>query len=72
MGRTGHERQLRFDYFPEFIEHWNNQSDDFKELCENYGKKVGYTGINVFYVFIWQYWTHKLSDIDRKSWIKNI
>ena len=70
MGRINNERKVHFFYGPKFIEHWNNQSEEFRELCNKIGKENGYSGQNIFYTYLYQYWAHKISGIIRKDFKK--
>ncbi len=68
MGRLANERHVHFIYFPDFIAHWNEQPAELKQLCNDIGEPYGYTGINVFYVYFVQYWTHIEAGIDRRAY----
>ena len=68
MAKGSNDRHIHFNYFPEFIEHWEQQPQEMKTLCDSLGKEHGYTGINVFYILFIQYWTHKEGNITRRSY----
>ena len=51
MGRVTGERKIHFTYTPEFIEHWNEQTPEFREMCNELGRLHGYSGHNIFYTF---------------------
>ena len=67
MVKVAFERNIHFKYSPEFITHWNEQSQEMKDYCDNLGQQYGYSAMNVFYTFIYQYWAHKESGIARKA-----
>lgn len=63
MGRINHERNLEFKYKPEIVEAYQAQTEVFKNMCEEIGKEKGYTGINVFYVFLKLYYFEFITGI---------
>ncbi len=68
MGKLAIEGQVPFLYTAEFIEHFKNQPNEMKTLCNDIGKDYGYSAMNVFYIFILQYWSHDQAGTVRKSY----
>lgn len=65
MGKKCIERRIHFHYNQAFIDHWNEQTQEFKDLCINAGAPYGYSGQNIFYTFFFQYWAHEESGEER-------
>lgn len=55
MGRTAFERLIHISYSQNTIDYWQTQPEEFKTRCDNIGKPFGYTGINVFVMFLYAY-----------------
>ena len=72
MGRINHERHIHFYYHPLFIQHWNEQNETFKNICRDLGEPYGYSGMNVFYIwlFIWLQYYWAGMDLDQRVWIR--
>jgi len=70
MGRVTGERKIHFHYTPEFIAHWNEQSQDFKDLCNELGRLHGYTGHNIFYTYYLLHHAHLEAGKDIKYYQK--
>jgi len=66
VGIVSLERKIHFNYTPEFVEHWNEQNAEFKELCDTVGRPHGFSGQNIFYIFYLLYHGHREAGIDQK------
>lgn len=70
MTKVGIERKVHFHYTPEFIAHWNEQSEEFKNYCNTLGAAHGYSGHNIFYTFYLLHHAHLEAGIDQKFYQK--
>ena len=68
MGRVEHERHVHFNYFPELVDHYKEQTEEFKEVCNTIGREYGYSGLDIFYIWFVQYWSHNEAGIDRRGY----
>lgn len=59
MGKIANERHVHFHYAQIFIEHYREQTPALKQLCHDIGQPYGYSAMNVFYVFFFQYHAHR-------------
>ena len=71
MGRVNFERHIHFVYTKKFVAHYKKQTQDFKNKCDEIGKPFGYSGMNVFYCFFYQYWTFELAGKTRPPYERN-
>lgn len=68
MGRITGEGHVHFRYTPGLIAHWKNQSQEFRDYCDELGRLHGYSGMNIFFTYFIQYWTHEISGKERKAY----
>lgn len=52
MARVTLEKKIHFYYDEIIVELWNQQTEEFKQICEDVGRPKGYTGINTFVLFL--------------------
>ncbi len=72
MGKKSIERTIHFYYIPEFIAHWKEQTNEMKILCDSIGEPYGYSGMNVFYCFFFQYHAHRTGNVDRYPFLTSV
>lgn len=70
MGRNNNERKHHTFYPAILLSIWDDQTPEFKQKCYDIGKEKGYTGINVFYYFLYQYSMTTASSYDYKEFKK--
>lgn len=70
MAKLSLERKIHFDYSPPFVAYWNYQSQEFKNLCDELGRPYGYSGMNVFYCYLFQKCFEYFTEYHFLPWIK--
>ena len=70
MARTNSERKHKTFYTKAVIALWEKQTPEFKQKCFDIGKPKGYTGINVFYYFLYQYSMQYVTAYEYKEYVK--
>ncbi|MEE8341915.1 MAG: hypothetical protein V3R52_07445 [Candidatus Neomarinimicrobiota bacterium] len=65
MGRLAQERKVHLVYYPELVAHYKEQTQECKDYCASVGEPYGYSSMNVFFFFFYNYWLHQLSEVPR-------
>ena len=59
MAKKNHSDKIHVYYTQDFIDHWNEQPQAFKDKCNELGQDHGYSGQNIFYFFLLAYLTRR-------------
>lgn len=61
MAKKNHSDKIHVYYTPEFVAHWEEQPQVFKDQCDVFGEANGYSGMNVFYMFLLKYLSSRMT-----------